>query len=170
MNQRIRNRGLAAREMLLRRDLAENKPKDISDEELSETQNRKRLAAHPINEQAKATFKTLPARIPVKLGDNIFIKNDLTKLRGREQYKVVDFVKDDNNEDWIEVQKADSQLRSKRYKLKPTEIIPVPFGNNTVKDVPEIVFSQELDPLHGFSDYPSTMAEPDSHSKTQVVE
>ena len=172
MNQRIRNRGLAAREMLLRRDLVENKPKDISDAELSETQNKNRKDAHPINEQAKATFKTLPSPTPVKLGDNIFIKNDLTKLRGREQYKVVDIVKDDNNEDWIEVQKADSQLRSRRYKLKPTEVIPVPFGNNTVKEVPEIVFSQELDPLHGFSaefsESSSTMVDTARHSKTSV--
>ena len=94
MNQRIRNRGLAAKEMLLRRELVENKPKDILDDELSETQNKKRVAAQSINEQTKATFKRLPAPIPVKLGDNIFIKSDLTKLRGREQYKVVDVVKD----------------------------------------------------------------------------
>ena len=48
------------------------------------------------------------------------------------------------------LQKSDSQLRSKKYKLKLSEIISVPFGSNTVKDVPEIVFSQEIEPLQGF--------------------
>ena len=34
--------------------------------------------------------------------------------------------------------------------MKRSEILPVPFGNNTVKEVPEIVFSQEIEPIHGF--------------------
>ena len=48
------------------------------------------------------------------------------------------------------MQKSESQLRSKRYKVKLSEIMLVPFGSNTVKEVPEIVFSQEMTPLHGF--------------------
>jgi hypothetical protein len=56
-----------------------------------------------------------------------------------------------NGVDWLEVQKSDHQLRSKSYNLKRSEILPVPFGNNTVKEVPEIVFSQELKPIHGFA-------------------
>ena len=34
--------------------------------------------------------------------------------------------------------------------MKLSEIIPVPFGSSTVKEVPEIVFSQEMTPLYGF--------------------
>ena len=53
---------------------------------------------------------------------------------------------------WAVLQKSDGQLRSKRYHLKLTEIMPVPFGSNTIKDVPEIVFSQETEPFKGFTD------------------
>ena len=57
---------------------------------------------------------------------------------------------DEDSTSWAMLQKSDSQLRSKRYKLKLSEIILVPFGSNTVKDFPEIVFSQEMEPLQGF--------------------
>ena len=84
MNLRIRDRGLAAKEILLRRDLITNKPKEVDDEKLSKDQVEKRKAAHPINEKAKATFKTVPADVSLKVGDHVFIKSDLSKLRVRE--------------------------------------------------------------------------------------
>ena len=149
INQRIRNRGLAAKEILLRRDLVTNHPKDVSDAKLSESQLAKRESAHPINEKSKATYNTLPKDADVRIGDSVYIKNDLSKLRGREQHLVVKTF-NENGVEWAELQKANNQLRSKRYKLKLSEIITVPFGNNTVKEIPEIVFSQEVAYLHGF--------------------
>ena len=154
MNSRIRNRGLAPKEILLRRDLASNEPKNIADDELCDAQTQNRLTDHPVNEKSKATYNKLPECPNVKIGDHVFIRNDLSKLRGREQYKVVELF-EEKDTDWAVLQKSDSQLRSKRYNLKLTEVVPVPFGNDTVKDVPQIVFSQELDPIQGFPTKPS---------------
>ena len=153
INNRIKNRGLAPKEILLRRDLISNEPKDIDDEKLSEIQNEKRLNDHEVNERCKATYLKEPNSPVIKVGDQVFIRNDLTKLRGREQYKVVE-LKNEDDIDWAVLQKSDSQLRSKRYKLKLTEIILVPFGSNTIKDIPQIIFSQEIDPIRGFTDLP----------------
>ena len=66
-----------------------------------------------------------------KLGDNVFLKNDKSKLRGREVYKVVEvFVKDDEN--WAKLQKSETQFRSKEYLVKCAEIfhVPVPIVAN----------------------------------------
>ena len=80
MNLRIRDRGLAAKEILLRRDLMSNKPKDVDDNKLSRDQLERRTTAHPINEKTKATFKKVPVDVPFKIGDHVFIKSDLNKL------------------------------------------------------------------------------------------
>ena len=50
MNKRIRNRGLTPKEIVLKRDLTSNKPKDVDDNELSEMQASLRERDHPINE------------------------------------------------------------------------------------------------------------------------
>ena len=63
----------------------------------------------------------------------------------------MELYKEDGSQ-WATLQKSHGQLRSKRYHLKLTEIMPVPFGSNTIKDVPEIVFSQETEPFEGFTD------------------
>ena len=149
MNQRIRNRGLAPKEIFLRRDLTSNEVKHVNDEELSAKQTEIREKGHPINEKCKATYQKKPDIPDVKVGDNVYIRNDLSKLRAREQYTVVQIFEQDSIK-WALLQKSESQLRSKRYKVKLSEIMPVPFGSNTVKEVPEIVFSQEMTPLHGF--------------------
>ena len=106
-----------------------------------------------VNERCKVTYLKEPNSPVIKVGDEVFIINYLTKLRGRDQYKVVE-LKNEDDIDWAVLQKSDSQLRSKRYELKLTEIIPVPFGSNTIKDIPKIIFSQEIDPIRGFTGLP----------------
>ena len=86
-------------------------------------QNRKQNHPHEFS-IAKERFK---------LGDNVFLKNDKSKLRGREVYKVVEvFVKDDEN--WAKLQKSETQFRSKEYLVKCAEIFHVPAPAVPIED------------------------------------
>ena len=59
-----------------------NETQSISDEEMSRVQYQNRRKNHPHEiSVAKERFKP---------GDNVFVKSDKTKLKGREMYKVVE--------------------------------------------------------------------------------
>ena len=117
MDSRIIDRGFSSQELAFQRDQVSNNAKPVSDKEMSrmEYQNRKQKHPHEFS-ISKEQFK---------LGDNVFLKNDKSKLRGREVYKVVEvFIKDDEN--WAKLQKSETQFRSKEYLVKCAEIFHVP--------------------------------------------
>ena len=118
MNSRIRSRGLSAKEIVFQRDQVTNISKPVDDSDISKEQFEKRKEKHPI-----ITAHSNPNQI--KIGDNIFLKNDKSKLRGREMYKVVD-IYTFNEEQWAKLQKTENQFRAKRYDVKCSEIFPVP--------------------------------------------
>ena len=104
MNQRIRNRGLASKEIFHRRSLTENKTIDISDKLISEQQYNLRTSSHPeiapVHNGKDDNHKE---------GDRVFIRNDLNKLRGREEYFIVHLYKY-SNEDWVLLRKSEKFL------------------------------------------------------------
>ena len=57
-------------------------------------------------------------------GALVFLKKDLSKLKGREVYIVVYL--DQDNPDFCHIKKAVRQLRVENYKVKLTEIILSP--------------------------------------------
>ena len=65
------------------------------------------------------------------------IKDDKSKLRGREMYKIVDLF-NENNECWATLQKSDSQFRAKDYKVKTSEIFSVPVPKLKDQDTIEL--------------------------------
>ena len=115
MNERIRDRGFSAKEILLQRDQVSNGKRPISDELLGNMQNDNRTKKHPqVKPLSKSTFK---------IGQNVMLRNGKTKVKGREMYKITDIFERDN-EYWARIQKHESQFRSKEYEAKFTEIIP----------------------------------------------
>lgn len=116
MNSRIRNRGFSPKEIAFQRDQVTNQVKPISDTEMADKQYIQRKLMHPVDVSEPNQFK---------VGENVFLKNDKSKLRSREMYKIVD-VFNENNECWATLQKSDSQFRAKDYKVKTSEIFSVP--------------------------------------------
>ena len=61
----------------------------------------------------------------IQIGHNVFLKNDKTKLKAREPYKVVELF-EKNDEPWAVVQKHDSQFCLKKYNVKLDELFLLP--------------------------------------------
>ena len=130
MNSRIRTRGLSSKEIVFRRDQFSNIPSDIkTDHALSEEQYDKRTKTHINNSVGNLT--------DYSLGDNVFLRRDKNKLRGRQMYKILNtFIRD--GEPWLTLQKADTQFRAKSYDVKESEIIPIPGTiHNVARDPPQ---------------------------------
>ena len=126
INSRIRERNLSPKEIVFKRDQSSNIPKHMDDDVvLSEKQYESRVKRH--------NQYTHEPPIDYKIGDNVFITHDKSKLRGRQIYKVVNtYFKD--NEPWATLQKADTQFRAKSYEVKTSEIVPIP-GPLTNKEI-----------------------------------
>ena len=75
--------------------------------------------------------KILPNEQRIEVGDRVFIKSDLSKSRGREEYVITKkFERDDQI--WVTLRKAQKGLRNKEYLLKSSEIFPAPFSKNAI--------------------------------------
>ena len=118
MNSRVRARGYSAKEIAFQRDQVSNESKLVSDEKLSKEQVKRRQEQHPSSGLAKVLSR-------FEIGDNVFLKNDKSKLRGREMYKIVDTF-ESNNEKWAKIQKSENQFRAKQYDAKFSELILIP--------------------------------------------
>ena len=112
MNSRIRERGLTSKEMALNRDQCSNKVKPSDDNALASEQFKKRIDRHPEIEEVS---------LQCRIGDNVFLKSDKSKLRGRELYKVVRLFQK-NGEKWAVILKCDQKFMSKEYEVKLSEI------------------------------------------------
>ena len=133
MNSRIRTRGLSAKEIVFQRDQVSNKAKPVDDEKIADIQFENRTKQHP-------TKNKISSEADVKVGDNVFLKNDKNKLRGREMYKVIE-VFSCNDEKWAKLIKSEKQLRKKTYDSKVSELFPVP---GKAVEEQDLVFSVKL--------------------------
>ena len=129
INSRIRNRGFSSKEIAFQRDQITNQVKPISDSEMADKQYKQRTLQHPVDISRSEQQFTV--------GENVFIKEDKSKLRGREMYKIVDLF-NESNECWATLQKSDSQFRAKDYKVKTSEIFSVPVPKLKDQDTIEL--------------------------------
>ena len=81
---------------------------NLSDKVLSDSQLAIRNYNHPQSERCKARKGQLPSKASIWPGALIYLKKDLSKLRGRELYMVIKIDKDDNN--WCWIKKSVKQL------------------------------------------------------------
>ena len=117
MNARIRGRGFTAKEMAFNRDQVNNCLKPVSDDQLSSEQVKKRQDKHNKPEKKEEN-------VDIEVGVDVYVKNDRSKLRGREKYKVIKLF-DKENEEWAIIQKNNSKFMVKEYEVKKAEIFPV---------------------------------------------
>ena len=117
MNSRIRDRGLTAKEIIFNRDQISNELKQVSDQKLSEQQVNLRESRHPVilPKENQNMFRA---------GDHVFLKKDLSKLRGRESYIVVRTYQSDT-ETMATIRKNENKFMSKDYEVKVSEILPI---------------------------------------------
>ncbi len=121
LNSRIRGRGLSAWEILTRRDAVTGTPLDLSDEDLSNAQSSSRIDNQVSSAKSKARGGKDATVADVSVGSLVYIKDDLSKLKGRDRYIVV---KKEGSEYTLK-KLLKSNVRNKEYILKSTEIFPV---------------------------------------------
>ncbi len=121
LNSRIRGRGLSAWEILTRRDATTGHELDITDEVLSLLQSSTRIDNQISSAKSKARGGRSASATDVCVGSLVYIKDDLSKLKGRERFIVV---KKEGSEYTLK-KLLKNNLRNKEYILKSTEVFPV---------------------------------------------
>ena len=104
--------------MAFSRDQVDNSIKPVSDEKLSDEQYRNRLDKHTKVE------KDALKETDLKIGDDVYLKVDKSKHRGREKYKITKMF-DRNHEKFAVIQKSNTKFMAKEYEVKIAEIFPV---------------------------------------------
>ena len=148
INRRIRLNGLAPKEFMLKRQCSNHEPIQVVDSEEGKQQFERRQKVNETQFVRDSVKLTPPSNYLPKVGDRIFIKEDLSKSRAREEYMVVKiFIKD--NQPWITARKTQKGFRNKEYLLKLSEIIPAPFGSTTVdSDDSEVLDEDDMCGFH----------------------
>ena len=111
MNERPRFRdNLSAKEIITRRDQISLEPLLFEDNRLSDLQLTARKKRHPEPAVEEASFY---------IGQNVYLRNDVTKTRAREMYRIV---KVEN--ETISIQKTEGKIKQRIYNVKPQQLIP----------------------------------------------
>ena len=128
MNTRIRHQGKSSQEMLLRREMLENKKINIIDKQLANKQqeNRRQQSKYQQTFQAKHKKETIEQDLQV--GDFVFIRKQLSKHKARELHVIHDSKKIGDKK-FLVVRKADNQLRGKTYLMLQQELMKAPINN-----------------------------------------
>jgi hypothetical protein len=86
LNQRIRGRGLSAREILLQRDQNTGEHLNVDANTFADLQQTAREHNHLPSAKSKAKTSTFAAKCQADIGDLVYLKAEGDKLKGREQY------------------------------------------------------------------------------------
>ena len=138
INSRIRERGLTSKEMAFNRDQITNEVKLCNDSDLADQQVKIRIKRHPKNTCEDSTN--------FKVGDNVFLKSDKSKLRGREAFKIIGLFQR-NDEKWASIQKCESKFMSKQYDVKFSELFKIPKSKDlfNIDEEEDIIDNKEKD-------------------------
>ena len=155
LNKMVRNRGVSAREIIMNRDQNTLEALSLDTENLSKQQLDMRKINHPHSEKSKSKNALPPSEAQVWPGALVFLKRDLSKLRGRELYIVV---KLDDDDHWCWIKKSVKQLRVESYRVKKTEICLAP--NQTIQN--------DLEKFEELSEYQNKV--PEASSEQELTE
>ena len=141
MNSRIRHNKLSAYEVWTRREMSTGNALNLNDSDLISNKVNQRVKQHIPSAKSKARGYTKIKRASCKKGDIVYLFSDRDKTRSRDKYLVVGF--DEKDDEYIYVQKfTGSQLRTRKYHVKLTNIITVSSGQvvpqETTHEVPSL--------------------------------
>lgn len=120
LNSRIRNRGLSAWEILLKRDQSSMEALDLSDSSLSQSQRNIREKNQQSSAKSKARGGDVAVPLMVDPGCLVYLKSDGDKTKARDRYIVTSV-----NGDFCTIQNITKSLRNTKYCVKRAEVFPV---------------------------------------------
>ena len=164
INSRIRNRNLSAKEMCFMRDMATNRSINLQDDHLKTSQLEKREKSHS---------KSKPLAVKYETGDSVMIKDQLTKMRPREKFVVVDPEFDDVH---VKIQKQDKKFNTRQYTIPKYQLLKVPRAasmkaRERIAELAPICCVQanfKAPPSHAFEMLDESDGEEDSVYYTQI--
>ena len=172
LNNRLRNRGLSVREIILQRDGNTGEQLNITDTVLANMQNDNRVQSHEASARSQAKTTRFAPKAVVSVGDLVYVKSDGDKHNARDKYIVTSTTKD-----FLFVRKLiGHQFRSKTYKLKYTEVYHVPNPGYPAathrKHRPDSTDTEADHNDHNISDSQETLpeTEPESDDSDAPVE
>ena len=122
LNSRIRNRCIRASEILFQRDYVSGAQLTFKDAELSNEQMNRRAKNHEPSAVSKCPKARSPVDHGISPGSLVFVKSDGSKHIARDRYLITS-----SDDDYVYGKKlVGSQFRAKSYKLKRSEVYPVP--------------------------------------------
>ena len=131
MNERLRSRGVAAKEVLTRRDVVTNDPRDIQDKALGQQQFQDRTTANQqkLTRQEGRRSNRPPPDVVYHKGDIIYVRGQVSKHQPREPFIITGFP-----DDMIQVQKLHSKFGGKSYVLYQHEVTHANVNHEFVYD------------------------------------
>ena len=114
MNTRVRFKGWAAQEIILRREQVEGKAIEVTDDDMA---SRIRDSRDAQNSRTKAD----PPSQAFEKGDLVFIKPELNKNHARDPHLVVG-----SEQGKVKLKKLKNQLRKQTYSVEPNSLVKLP--------------------------------------------
>ena len=121
LNSRLRMSGLSAWEVYHKRDQFSGNTIHMPDEVITEIKSHSRESNHNPSAKFKARGGPAASNASIEIGSLVYIKSEHDKTKPRDRYIVISI----ENDSCVLQKLVKSQLRSKRYDLKLTEITPV---------------------------------------------
>ena len=149
INMRVRYHGLSSKEVVFRRDMISNSPKDVDDDVLAEKQINNRMAESQSSMKYNEKFKSKSPPQHLKVGDLVFKREKPDKTKIRDLF-IIEDVKINGNEEMFLIRKYQNSLRPRLYKAKADEIYLAPqIDSQLPSDHPDLqVPSQPDSVLH----------------------
>ena len=144
INSRIRINGYTAKEILLRRDFANNSPIDVNDTTLKvdKLRNREYSSRSSLKNKLKTHSRTPPQKF--NTGDLVFLRDSHNKNNPRDLHII-----EDQENDYYLIRKLNKSLRTRLYKALPDEMILAPPRNPKLgsppnpPQAPNVIIPQE---------------------------
>ena len=121
INKRIRLNGLAPVEFMLKRNLTDHSSIAVDDTKEGQKQFDRRTKANSQQFVRDSIAMSIPQHTRFKPGDLVYLKQDLSKSRAREQYLVTKSFSVQSVQ-WLTIKKCQSGFRNKQYLVKSSEV------------------------------------------------
>ena len=135
LNERIRQHGFSANELLFRRKQESNQELDLKDSELKLKVHTKRMESHDPSSKSKATIKLPTKQHDLAVGQVGFIRQEKSKHSVRPAYFVTEVIPDKSLIKAKKMLHAHSEIPTKfqniNYEIKMSDFVPAKSQINT---------------------------------------
>ena len=163
LNSRIRNNKLSALEIWTQRTMSTGDQLSYDDKEIIQSKIQQRLKNHTSSAKFKSRGKTTEIVPNVKKGNIVYLYSDKSKSHARNKYLVVDV-----EEEFVIIQKfVNTQLRSRKYRVRKSDVIIVSPNSNVSNKNESSTSETEEEESPKFSDYLKVYHKPTEYRDPQ---